>query len=202
MRTPTGGSTLSGATVDQTADEVLLGELYQEYSGVLLNSINRIVDDQHLAEDVLQETLIRAWRHTQRLTPEHGSVRGWLSRVAHNIAIDKIRLRQARPTEVRETATESVGPVVDYTDTILTSVVVRQAFQQLGPLHRRVIFEVIFQDRTAAQAADVLGIPVGTVKSRLHHALRRLRLLLEQHSATAEGGRWRNESAPLVEKVA
>src|SRR5262245_28162458 len=67
-------------------------DLYQSHAPRLLSYARKYVNDHHLAEDVMQETLIRAWRHSEHLTPERGSIAAWLTRVAHNVAIDKVRV--------------------------------------------------------------------------------------------------------------
>lgn len=143
--------------------------------------------DRHMAEDVVQETWLRAWRHVDRLTEDRGSVRGWLMRVAHNIAIDHHRGRSARPTEVELPEVDAPGtPVVPgHNDEIETRVVVDAVLDNLSTEHRTTLMEVYFADRTATSAASVLGVPVGTVKSRVHHALNTLRCVLPQRRIEA-----------------
>src|SRR5258708_19159397 len=74
--------------------------LYAESGPAVLAYVTALLGDRYLAEDVLQETMLRAWRHCEQLSEENGSIRGWLLRVAHNIAIDKVRMRRCRPAEV------------------------------------------------------------------------------------------------------
>jgi len=138
--------------------------------------------DRYRAEDVVQETWLRAWRHVDRLTEDRGSVRSWLMRVAHNIAIDQHRGRKARPTEVelQELPDTAVAVIPAPSDEVETRVVVDAVLDNLPTAHRHTLVEVYFADRTAASAASVLGVPVGTVKSRVHHALRTLREVLPQ----------------------
>ena len=158
----------------------LLRQLYDEHAGPLLAYVSRLTaGDLHRAEDIVQETLFRAWRNVESLTPERGSVRGWLMRVAHNVTVDSYRARQSRPTELGS----DQGPdpaVLDRSDEVLTSVEVTRALARLSPDHRAVLVEVYFKDRTAVEAARVLGIPVGTVKSRTYYALRLLRLMMDE----------------------
>ncbi len=136
--------------------------------------------DRHAAEDVVQETWVRAWRNIDRLTENHGSVRGWLMRVAHNIAVDQHRGRRARPTEVelpdQDLEYAAVQQAAD--DEVETRVVVGAFLDRLSPVHRDTLVEVYYADRTAAGAAKALGVPAGTVKSRLFNGLRALRSIV------------------------
>jgi RNA polymerase sigma-70 factor (ECF subfamily) len=169
-------------------------ELYLEHGPMLVSYVARLMPDRHQAEDVVQETMLRAWRNVDRLTPERGPVTGWLVRVAHNIAVDKIRARKARPAEVSESA--EPRSVDDHAGNVVESVFVERLLARLTPAHREVLREVYIADRTAAQAAERLGLPVGTVKSRTYHALRRLRACLEEEM----GGR--SEADALLRAMA
>jgi RNA polymerase sigma-70 factor (ECF subfamily) len=160
--------------------DAFLRALYAEHSAHLRAHVGRMLYDPQLAEDVIQETMLRAWRKSDTLSPERGSIGGWLIRVAHNIAIDRLRARRARPAEVDEAhADAGTWSVTDHAEATVNSVYVARALQRLSRGHRAVLHEVYFADRTCAEAAAVLGIPVGTVKSRLYHALRRLREAIE-----------------------
>jgi RNA polymerase sigma-70 factor (ECF subfamily) len=132
--------------------------------------------DRHAAEDVVQETWLRTWRHVDRLG-DLASVRSWLMRIAHNVAIDQHRRRRARPTEVElpDHEVEGVATVPGPDDEVETRIDVDAALEHLSAAHRDTLVEVYFADRTANGAASVLGVPVGTVKSRVHKALRALR---------------------------
>jgi RNA polymerase sigma-70 factor (ECF subfamily) len=158
-----------------------------DHDAALLRYTTRLVGDRHLAEDVVQETWVRAWRHIERLTEDRGSVRGWLMRVAHNLAIDVHRSRKARPLEVElpDYELDEVPVIPAPSDDVEIRVDVDAVLEQLPSVHRHTLFEVYFADRTAASAASVLGVPVGTVKSRLHNALHRLRDSLPQPHAHA-----------------
>ena len=163
------------------ADERRLIEIVRTHRAALLAYTLRLVDgDAGRAEDVVQETFVRAWRQIDRLTPEQGSVNGWLRRVAYNIAVDGHRMRRVRPDEV-ELVHPDVAAHDDHVDEILMSVTMAEVLDRIWPEHRAVLVEVYLNDRTAAQAAAVLGIPVGTVKSRLHYALQTLRGTLPEN---------------------
>ena len=167
-------------------DEALVRALYEEHGTALLAYASRITGDRAAAEDVLQETLIRAWRHADSLSEATGSIRGWLFTVARNIITDRARARGARPAEVPESAAST--PVTrDHADRVVDSMVALDALERLSEDHRRVLVEIYFRGLSVAEAADVLGIPPGTVKSRCHHALRNLRDLLGGRPAVLKG---------------
>jgi RNA polymerase sigma-70 factor, ECF subfamily len=154
--------------------EAVVTRLYREYGAFVLSYVTRLLHDRHLAEDVVQETMLRAWRHCGQFSEEKGSVRGWLVKVAHNVAMDKIRMRQSRPAEVAEDAAPE-APVGDHADAVVTALHVRAALARLSPRHRAVIEEIYLNGHTAREAAARLGIPEGTVFSRSYYALRILR---------------------------
>ncbi|MFJ8111283.1 sigma-70 family RNA polymerase sigma factor [Streptomyces sp. NPDC096132] len=169
----------------RTSDEVLIRSLYEEHGRALLAYAQRLTGDHAAAEDVVQETLIRAWKHPDALVNGKGSVRGWLLTVARNIITDRYRAKAVRPTEVAE----SVGttPVErDHADAVVDSMLVMEALDQLSPDHRDVLEELYFQGRSVAEAAKTLGIPPGTVKSRSHYALKALRDLYRDKPGTAK----------------
>ncbi|MEU9954850.1 sigma-70 family RNA polymerase sigma factor [Streptomyces sp. NPDC050982] len=159
-----------------TSHEALIRTLYAEHGKALLAYATRLTGDRASAEDVVQETLIRAWRHPEVIANPQGSLRGWLLTVARNIVTDRYRAKAARPNEVAET--ETVTPVHrDHSEEVVDSVVMMDALNQLKPEHRDVLVEIYYRGRTASEAAGRLGIPEGTVKSRAHHALKALRKL-------------------------
>lgn len=164
--------------------EALVRTLYLEHGRYLVAYAARLVGDRQLAEDVVQETLLRAWRHADTLTPERGSVRAWLATVTRNIAIDKVRARAARPTEVGNQVPD-VGQVRDHADDVTNAVVVADALRTLSAEHRQALVETYYRGRTAAEAAEVLGVPPGTVKSRVHYALRELRTTMGERPEVA-----------------
>jgi RNA polymerase sigma-70 factor (ECF subfamily) len=166
-------------------DERLVAELYREYHRPLLTFVLRLTGgDRQWAEDVVQETMIRAWRSADRLDSRSASLMPWLATVARRIVIDNRRHREVRPPEVGDGALENVA-MADEMDGLLRKVVVAEALRALSPPHREVLTETVLRDRTVTQAAEVLGIPVGTVKSRVYYALRALRVALEERGVTA-----------------
>ncbi|MFG2819974.1 sigma-70 family RNA polymerase sigma factor [Kitasatospora sp. NPDC048365] len=168
--------TRAGARRD-AADEALIRTLYEQHGGALLAYAIRLTGDRAAAEDAVQETLIRAWRNPEALTEAKGSVRGWLLTVERNLITDRFRARAARPAEVAEVSEEiATVPVErDHADGVVEALVMTQALEQLSPEHREVLRSIYFQRLSVAEAAAQLGIPPGTVKSRVHYALRALK---------------------------
>jgi RNA polymerase sigma-70 factor, ECF subfamily len=165
---------MSTSAAEQVREDRLIAIITTHRAALLAYTRRLVGADSTRAEDVVQETFVRAWHRIDRLTPDQGSVIGWLRRVAYNLAIDGHRMRQARPVEV-ELTNSDVAALEDHSDNIVRAVAVRKILADVWPEHRAVLVEVYLNDRSTAQAAAALGIPVGTVKSRLHYALHNLR---------------------------
>jgi RNA polymerase sigma-70 factor, ECF subfamily len=157
--------------------EALIAAVYREHGRAMLAYATRLLGDRAAAEDVVQEALIRAWRHPEVLTNGKGSIRGWLLTVIRNLVTDRQRARAARPAEVAETAGTGAEAAVerDHADQVVASVTVLEALEGLSDDHRGVLDQLYFQGRSLGETASVLGIPAGTVKSRTYYALRALR---------------------------
>ncbi|AGZ38762.1 ECF subfamily RNA polymerase sigma-24 subunit [Actinoplanes friuliensis DSM 7358] len=151
----------------------------------MLAYATQLTRDRAAAEDVVQEALVRAWRHPDSLVNGKGSVRGWLLTVVRNIVTDQVRARRARATEVRETPVETAIEG-DHAEQVVNSVVVVDALSRLSTEHREVLEQVYLLGSTVAEAAKALGIPPGTVKSRSFYALRALRELRSLSAAGTE----------------
>jgi len=159
-------------------------QLYLRHARALHGYVGRFCPDQASADDIVQETFIRAWRHLPQLRADDRPVRPWLYRVARNLLIDANRAAQARPVTVPQQPAGEIG-----TDSGLDEVLDRQlvsaALQHLSPAHQSVLVETFYRGGTMATVARELGIPHGTARSRLHYALDALRQHLEEHNAIA-----------------
>ena len=158
--------------------------MFAEHGDALYTHALRLTSgDRQRAEDLVQETLLRAWRHPEALDPDRGSVRAWLFTTARNLAIDSWRRRSARVGEVvTDVPPETFSD--DETDRTVESWLIAEALARLSAVHREVLIECYYQGRSIAEAAARLGVPAGTVKSRTHYALRSLRLVLEEMGVT------------------
>lgn len=129
----------------------------------------------YLAEDLLQETMIRAWRNIDRLPAEDESQRRWLFIVARRVAIDAARSRQARPIEVDISDSDVEPSANSTTEVVVAAETLRRALRNLTREQRLILNEVYINGRTTKEAAIHLGIPHGTVKSRTFYALQHIR---------------------------
>jgi RNA polymerase sigma-70 factor, ECF subfamily len=167
---------MSGSQLGES--EGLSRVLFDEHAGALLAYVQRLMrGDRQLAEDIVQETLLRAWQNADQV-PEQ-SRRPWLFVTARHLVIDAYRARKSRPYEV---TAELMQMSMDDRglDSALDSVLVVDAMRTLSSEHRAVLFDSYYRGETASQIAAARGIPPGTVRSRMHYALDALRLALHE----------------------
>jgi RNA polymerase sigma-70 factor (ECF subfamily) len=168
---------------DQEAD--LLRVLQDEHGQALFAHAVRLSGgDRQRAEDLVQETMLRAWRYPEALDPERGAVRSWLFTTARNLSIDAWRRRSARVGEVITDMIPEPPPSADEADRAVEAWTVAEALGRLSQPHREVLVECFYQGRSVAEASARLGVPPGTVKSRTHYALRSLRMVLDEMGVT------------------
>ncbi|WP_416352018.1 MULTISPECIES: sigma-70 family RNA polymerase sigma factor [Subtercola] len=160
----------------------VLRSLHDQHAPALLRFVIRLTSDREWAEDVVQETLFRAWRSPRILQSEQDSVQSWLFTVARNLVIDDWRSARSRHEIATDAPPERLS--VDHTDTVLQAWLVSDALRELSREHREVVVHSFYGGRSVAEIGEHLGIPEGTVKSRLHYGLRALRLVLQEKGVT------------------
>jgi len=158
------------------SDERDVREAYAAHAGELYGFAVRSLGDSGLAEEAVQETFLRAWRAGERFDPELGSLRTWLFAILRNIVIDLGRARAVRP----RVAEGGVEPAVEPVDEALLGWQIEEAMRRIGDQHRQVLVETYYKERPYAEVAAELGVPEGTVKSRVYYGLRALRVALEE----------------------
>jgi RNA polymerase sigma-70 factor (ECF subfamily) len=176
---------MSRLTSAAEAEAGLMKALYDEHAGPLWRYALRLTSDASRAEDVVQETLLRAWKHPEVLSDSERSPRAWLFTVARNIIIDEQRsprIRNFGGSLDESAAPEQSAP--DEVDSALDRMLIADAMAQMSPEHRAVIERSYYRGWTTAQTAADLDIAEGTVKSRLHYAVRALRLTLQEMGVT------------------
>jgi RNA polymerase sigma-70 factor, ECF subfamily len=152
-------------------------EAYAAHSGELYGFAVRSLGDSGLAEEAVQETFLRAWKAGERYDPEIGSLRTWLFAILRNVVIDLGRARASRPRVGPETGIE---PSVEPLEQALVAWQVEEAMRRIGEDHRRVLLETHFRARPYAEVAEEMGVPEGTIKSRVYYGLKALRVALEE----------------------
>lgn len=160
----------------------VLRALHDEHAPALWRYVVWLCGDRQLAEDIVQETLLRAWRRPVALERDGASARAWLFTVARNLVIDEFRSAHARHESAAAVVPDRIS--ADHTDSVLDAWLVSDALAQLSPEHRAVVVHAYYRGLSVAAIARILEIPEGTVKSRLHYALRAMRLGLQERGVT------------------
>lgn len=160
----------------RAATDEALRQLYDLHAPALLRYLLPVTDgDRYRAEDIVQETLIRAWRHPEARLADGRWSRGWLVTVARRIGIDQIRTRQARPPERPDERIDTYADPGNAVDQRIDAAEVRAALAAMPERLRTALVAIYVQQYSVAEAAELLRVPPGTVKSRTFYALRALR---------------------------
>ena len=161
-------------------DRRAFGVIYDRYSGALYGVILRIVQFGEMAEDVLQETFIKIWRNAESYDDSRGTLFTWMLNIARNAALDKLRSSEYRQRKTNQSIEDLVGEVDSKQNSSFNPDVIglREFVEKLKPDQQQLIDLIYYNGFTQSEAADELGIPLGTVKTRVRSALIRLRELM------------------------
>jgi RNA polymerase sigma-70 factor, ECF subfamily len=174
---------------DADSDEVFMRGLYERCKPQLEAYVVRLTRDPQWSEDIVQETLIRAWQARHRLTGDEAASRGWLFTVAYRIFIDQYRSRSRPSVKLTGDDIASPGPGHDDIEKLAWSMTLAAAMSTLSEAHRQAIAHIYYMNHTVDETASMLGISPGTVKSRVHYALWALRKQLAPALRLAEDSR-------------
>ncbi|SMC96581.1 sigma-70 family RNA polymerase sigma factor [Lentzea albidocapillata] len=163
--------------------------LHAEHRGPLLRFARRLLPgDPHRAEDVVQECMFRAWRNSETLLAvRDAAVRPWLFTVARNLIVDLARRDNARPVVFGDDDFDLLPGGADFADEVVDRCLVDESLAKLTPMQRQALEQVYRLDCTRQRAAAAVGIPVGTMKSRVHKATIAMSEALAGHGVTAAG---------------
>jgi RNA polymerase sigma-70 factor (ECF subfamily) len=159
-------------------DESVLRAAYAAHGPELYRFAVRALGDNGAAEEVVQETFLRAWRSGDRFDPGLGSLRTWLFAIARNVVIDVTRRRSARPQWLSEVPPDADSE--DPLENVMIAWQVEEALRRISEDHRVAIVETYYRGRPHAEVAAELRIPEGTLRSRIFYGLKALRLALEE----------------------
>jgi RNA polymerase sigma factor (sigma-70 family) len=188
-------SVLQGVVSSALSDEALLSGLAAGDADAAMTFVRRfqarvyglvltIVRDEGTAEDVAQETFVRAWRHARTYDPRRGRVATWLLTIARNLAIDVVRVKKVEPLDPELVANKLqqarvAGGPADEGLPPDERERVRAAIAELQPEQRRALFLAAYLGRTAREIGELEGVPLGTAKTRIRAAMLKLADSLE-----------------------
>lgn len=161
----------------QRREKIAVEALYDMYSASLFGVIVRIVNDEAIAEDILQDTFIKVWNSFPSYSTEKGRLFTWMVNIARNLAIDKIRSKDFKNQTKNQELENNVTFIDEQRNTVYKPELlgVRDLVEQLKPEQKSILDLVYFKGYTHVEAADELGVPLGTIKTRLRAAITQLR---------------------------
>lgn len=182
---PAAPSGISSGTPAQPAPDMHsaagIAAAYRDMGRPLFRFALRSLGDRGRAEDAVQETFVRAWRAADRFDAERAPLGAWLFTICRNVVIDMARARKVRPVLAgADTAAAPLQAGEDRIDELVSQWTLYEALGRIGAEHRHVLVQVLLRDRSQESVAAELGVPVGTVKSRVFYGLRNLRKALHE----------------------
>jgi len=152
--------------------------LYDHYSGALFTIINQIVPDKDTASDVLQEVFVNVWRKIGTYDETKGRLFTWMLNIARNAAIDKVRSKGYRDNQRTQPIAEGESGLAMSSNPMVNDVGLKKVLTTLNEEYRKLIDLSYFQGFTHEEIAKMLGIPLGTVKTRIRMAISQLRTMI------------------------
>lgn len=155
--------------------------LYDNYSSALFGVIHRIIQNDEIAEDVLQETFLRIWNNFSMYDPAKGRLFTWMLNIARNLAIDKIRSKEFSQQRKNRELPDSVSPhdIEDKSAFNPDTIGLKEMIRKLEPEYKQIIDLLFFNGFSQREAAEKLNLPLGTVKTRSRSAIQKLRNLFD-----------------------
>ena len=170
-------------------DADALAEVYRQHGGAVFGLSRRVLGDESLAEDVTQELFLRLWNEPHRFDPSRGTLRSFLQRQAHSRSVERVRSEEARRKREDRSIAVDVRPIDDLESDVITSIEsdrIRCALESLDPDERRPIVLAYYGGASYRDVAERLGLPEGTVKSRIRTGLRKLSSKLQTDGSEVE----------------
>ena len=161
-------------------DQSAFAELYDRVGGQVYGLIRRVLRDPSQSEEITQEVMLEVWRTASRFDRSRGTPQSWIMTMAHRRAVDRVRSEQASRDRdnkigVREAGAAPFDEVAEEVEVRLEHQQVRQAMERLTDLQREAVELAYYGGYTYREVADLLGAPLGTVKTRMRDGLIRLR---------------------------
>lgn len=160
-------------------DKEAIQLVFKHYGPVLLNVILRVVGAREMAEDVLQQVLLKVWKNSDTFNQEKGSLFTWLVAISRNAALDKLKTKDFKLSQKSKSALQVVA-IENRPDSnnSLEKLVARQMLEQLPENYHQLIKMSFFEGFSHQEISDRLNIPLGTVKTRIRMALKHLRAII------------------------
>ena len=183
----------AAAPIDGLQDEQAVGAAYEAHGAEIYRFALRGLGDPGAAEDVVQETFLRAGRAAEGYDPSLAGLRVWLFAIARNTMIDHHRSSRTGRLDLVDLTDPDLDPSLetgrtgrtdDITDQVLHGWVVQEALHRLSPEHRVALVETHLKDRPYAEVAAEQGVPVGTLRSRVFYGLKAMRVTMDEMGVT------------------
>lgn len=150
--------------------------LYENYSNTLYGVVYRIVNDEEIARDLIQEIFVKIWKNIQSYSPQKGRIYTWMLNISRNAAIDKLRSKSFGKKNKTQSIDNSVHAVSSHSEEMFVDHIgLEKVLKQLDENQILLIQKVYFEGYTQAELAEEMEIPLGTIKTRIRKAIKVLR---------------------------